>query len=238
MSNCFVVNCAAYTAVDKAELEIEAAYRVNAIAPEYLAATCNKIGAPLLHISTDYVFDGASSGAWKENDQVQPLSVYGRSKLAGETAVRTRHPLHIILRTSWVFSSLGTNFVTTMLRISREQRHIRVVNDQFGGPTAAEDIASAILAIMETSQTQNFGKWGTYHYSGSPSVSWYEFANAVLADTSIHLSPIKTAEYRTLAKRPLNSVLDCSRIAAVFGLEQPDWRPSLRRVTKELSASS
>jgi dTDP-4-dehydrorhamnose reductase len=230
----FVINCAAYTAVDRAETDIGEAYRLNAVAPEQIAMVCAKAGAPLIHLSTDYVFDGAGSRPAKEDDVARPLSVYGRSKLAGEIAVRMGAPAHVILRTSWVFSPHGTNFVKTIRRIGGERAGLRVVDDQIGGPTAARDIAGAIVAIVDAAATPGFAPWGTYHFSGAPAVSWHAFARAILADREAAVTATTTAEYAAPARRPTSSVLDCGRIGTVFGIMQPDWRPALAEVLRQL----
>ena len=177
-----VVNCAAYTAVDRRSPMRDAAYRVNSLGAENIAAACAEEGIPLVHLSTDYVFDGASSRPATEDDPPQPLNVYGRSKLDGELKVRERLASHILLRTSWVFSAHGPNFVKTILRRARSQSELRVVNDQIGGPTAADDLAVAILRMADACKEPGFRDWGTYHFSGAPPVSWYDFACAVLAD--------------------------------------------------------
>jgi dTDP-4-dehydrorhamnose reductase len=230
----FVVNCAAYTAVDRAETEAEAARAVNALGAGTIAAACAAAGIPLVHLSTDYVFDGESPWPEREDDPPRPLSVYGQSKLAGEIAVRERLDRHIILRTSWVFSAHGQNFVKTILRLASTQAELRIVDDQVGGPTAADDIARAILRIVDTSARPGFADWGTYHFSGAPAVSWCAFARAI-AQPSVPVLPIATTDYPRPARRPLNSVLDCSRISDVFGIEQPDWRVALRQVLQELT---
>jgi dTDP-4-dehydrorhamnose reductase len=230
----FVINCAAYTAVDRAETNIGEAYRLNAVAPEQIAMVCAKIGAPLIQLSTDYVFDGTGSRPAQEEDAPRPLSVYGRSKLAGEIAVRMGTPAHIILRTSWVFSPHGINFVKTIRRIAGERAALRVVDDQVGGPTAACDIAAAVHAIIDAAATPSFACWGTYHFSGAPAVSWLDFARASLADGKAEVTATTTAEYAAPARRPMSSVLDCSRVRAVFGIPQPDWRPALAEVLRQL----
>jgi dTDP-4-dehydrorhamnose reductase len=234
----FVVNCAAYTAVDRAETDAQAANRVNVIGAGNVAAASAKVAIPLLHLSSDYVFDGQSRRPAREDDEPGPLSVYGRSKFAGELAVRERLKSHIILRTSWIFSAHGQNFVKTILRLANAKPELRVVADQIGGPTAADDIAKAILDIIAISTRPDFGQWGTYHFSGAPGVSWFEFAKAIVADSSAVVLPIATKDYPLPARRPLNSVLDCSRISRVFGIAQPDWRVALRNVLSELAAKS
>src|SRR5262245_652322 len=232
----WVVNCSAYTAVDQAETEQEAAHRVNAIGPANIAAACAAAGIALVHISTDYVFDGESPHPAREDDPPRPLSVYGRSKLGGETAVRETLARHIILRTSWVFSAHGQNFVRTILRLARTQSDLRIVADQIGGPTAASDIAAAILAIVSAGSHGGFAAWGTYHFCGAPAVSWCEFGRAILAGSHVAIHPIASEDYPRPARRPRNSFLNCSRILEVFGVRQPDWRIALREVCRMLAA--
>ena len=222
-----VVNCAAYTAVDEAEAHEEAAYRVNATGVVNVAAACAGAGIPLIHLSTDYVFDGESPRPYREDDTPRPLNAYGRTKLAGEEEVRRYLPAHIILRTSWIFSAHGQNFVRTILRLARTRRELRVVNDQFGGPTAAADIAKAILDISTAVERPGFGGWGTYHFAGAPSVSWYEFACSILGAGGPKVLPVSTKQFPRAARRPRNSVLDCSRLEQAFGITQPDWRMDL-----------
>jgi dTDP-4-dehydrorhamnose reductase len=234
----FVINCAAYTAVDQAETEVEAAYRVNATGAENVATTCAEAGVPLVHLSTDYVFDGESRKPAREDDPPRPLNVYGQSKLAGEIAVRQRVGTHIILRSSWIFSARGHNFVKTILGLAKTQSELRVVDDQVGGPTPADDVAKAILDIIATSAKPGFSDWGTYHFSGVPPVSWCGFARAIVADSGAVVSPVATKDYPRPARRPLNSVLDCSRILRVFGVVQPDWRVALGKVLKTLTTKA
>ena len=174
----------------------------------------------------------------REDDKPRPLGVYGQSKLGGELAVRERLKSHIILRTSWIFSAHGQNFVKTILRLANTKPELRVVADQIGGPTAADDVATAILDIIAISTAPKFGQWGTYHFSGTPAVSWFEFANAIVAHRGAVVLPIATQDYPLPARRPSNSVLDCSRIYSVFGIVQPDWRVALRNVLNELAVKS
>jgi dTDP-4-dehydrorhamnose reductase len=228
-----VVNCAAYTAVDRAESEPEAAFRVNARAPGLMAELSARRNIPLIHISTDYVFDGSGARPWREDDPVGPLNVYGRSKLAGEDAIRERAAEHVILRTSWIFSGHGQNFVRSMLRLAETRPRLRIVSDQRGGPTAATDIAAAILAVVDRISS-GAPAWGTYHFSGAPFTTWYDFAASILADRDVAIEPIATEDYPVPAARPKNSMLDCSRIRSVFGIEQPDWRHALPAVLREL----
>jgi dTDP-4-dehydrorhamnose reductase len=231
-----VINCAAYTSVDRAETEEEAAYRVNTAGAENLAKVCAAAGLPLVHLSTDYVFDGASPRPAREDDPTGPLNVYGRSKLGGEVAVRTCLESHIILRTSWIFSVDGKNFAKTIARLASQQAQLRIVDDQVGGPTAADDLAKAILAIVAASAEPGFTDWGTYHFSGAPAVSRFEFARAILADSGAVALPVATTDEPTLARRPASSVFDCSRIFRVFGIRQPDWRVALGNMREELAA--
>lgn len=230
------VNCAAYTAVDRAEIDAENAYRVNALGPQQIATACAQADIALIHISTDYVFDGENPRPAREDDPPGPLSVYGRSKLAGEEKVREALAKNIILRTSWVFSPHGVNFVTTVLRLAQSQPELRIVADQTGGPTAAGDIAHAILAVARACEQPGFAAWGTYHFSGAPPVSWYEFARAIMGKRGIPVVPVKTKDFPRPARRPKNSVLDCSRILQTFGIGQPDWRPALASVCDALAA--
>jgi dTDP-4-dehydrorhamnose reductase len=235
----FVLNCAAYTAVDRAETEVEAANRVNRIGAGNVADACAQAAIPLFHLSTDYVFDGHDPRPAREDDEPRPLSVYGQSKLGGELAIRERLKSHIILRTSWIFSAHGQNFVKTILRLASARPELRVVADQIGGPTAADDIATAILDIIAAIYgAPDFDQWGTYHFSGVPAVSWFEFAKAIVADRNAVVLPIATKDYSLPARRPLNSVLDCSRVHRFFGIAQPDWRVALRNVLNELAVKS
>ncbi|WP_343116137.1 dTDP-4-dehydrorhamnose reductase [Ostreiculturibacter nitratireducens] len=229
-----VINAAAWTAVDKAEAEEETARRVNAEAPGTMARACAELGIPLVHISTDYVFDGSGTTPWLPDDTTAPLGAYGRTKLAGEEAVRAAGEAHVILRTSWVFSAHGTNFVKTMLRLGAERDRLTIVADQVGGPTPAADIAGACLAIAEALKADP-SKSGTYHFAGTPDVSWADFARAIFARAGLRTSveDIPTSAYPTPARRPANSRLDCSGLEA-FGLTRPDWRTGLDAVLAEL----
>ena len=236
-----VVNAAGYTAVDEAESEPELAFAVNRDGPTYLASACGKVGIPLVHISTDYVFDGQKKGAYLETDPVSPLSVYGKSKAAGEVAVRKHLREHFILRTGWVYGVHGHNFVKTMLRLGREREEVQVVTDQYGCPTYAADLAETILRIAAQLQEGRQIIWGTYHYCGKGVTSWHGFAEEIfrLANqyTSLkvkRIEPISTAEYPTPAKRPANSVLDCSLVEKEFGIRSRPWSESLARMIKEM----
>lgn len=232
-----VVNAAAYTAVDRAEQESDRAFAVNRDGPANLARACAVRGIPLLHISTDYVFDGRKSEPYTEDDPVDPLGVYGRSKWAGEQAVRERLARHLILRVSWVFGVQGHNFVKTMLRLMREREELRVVADQRGCPTYAGDVAAALLSVARRLPFSDDSSWGTYHFCGSPATSWHGFACTIRDRVGRFVTPvtrrvvaIDTADYPTPAARPANSVLDCRRIREMFGIVPSDWSRGLEQV--------
>ncbi len=233
-----VVNAAGYTAVDKAETERETARRLNAEAPAELAAAARASGARFFHLSTDYVFDG-SGGAYTENAATAPLNVYGKTKRDSEIAVLAAAPDAIVMRTSWVFSEYGANFVKTMLHLGSTRDALRIVEDQIGGPTPARAIARAILAIASKLHRGAAGA-GVYHYQGVPVVSWADFAQAIfeVADLNVAIRKIPTSEYPTPARRPLRTVLDCARIERDFGLSAPDWRSDLFQVVDALQGSS
>ena len=230
-----VVNAAAYTAVDKAESDREAAFAVNRDGPANLAVACAEHGIPLIHVSTDYVFDGSRPGAYREDDPVAPLGVYGTSKFAGEEAVRAACPQHVILRTAWVYGVHGHNFVKTMLRLGRERDSLRVVDDQHGCPTFAGDLAEAVLAIAARLRAGDVPAegWGTFHCTGSGHTSWCGFAREIFGGVAPHwdrvpeVQGIASSDYPTPARRPANSVLDCSRLEHVYGIRLRDWRPAL-----------
>jgi dTDP-4-dehydrorhamnose reductase len=233
-----VVNCAAYTAVDRAESERELAFAVNAEGAGIVGRAAAERGLPLVHLSTDYVYAGTGTAAYREDQPVAPVNVYGASKAAGDAAVAAGDPAHLILRVSWVFGVHGANFVKTMLRLGRDRRELRVVDDQKGGPTAAGDIAEAIMAMAGRCLQPGFAAWGIYHFAGRPSTSWYGFARAIFARAAgpaPRLVPIKSRDYPTPATRPLNSMLECGRIRCVFGIDRPDWRRSLSRVIADLA---
>jgi dTDP-4-dehydrorhamnose reductase len=236
-----IVNAAGYTAVDRAEAEPEAAFAVNAAGPAHLAEAAAAAGSALVHLSTDYVFDGAKAGAYTEDDPVGPLGVYGASKAAGEEAVRARLERHVILRTSWVFSSHGTNFVRTMLRLGRERDRLQMVADQRGCPTAAADIADAIFGIARRLLLERRGDaWGTCHFAGRGPTTWYGFAEAIFERAQAfwgrrpEVVPITTADYPTPARRPAMSVLDCARFEHIFGLPRRPWTEQLDAVLQSL----
>ena len=223
----WVINCAAYTAVDKAQTDKEAAFRINGDAPGYLAAACRDAGARLIHISTDYVFPGDSDIPLKETDPTGPINVYGASKLAGEQQALAQNPEGtVIIRTSWVYSRYGSNFVKTMIRLMTERPIINVVEDQIGSPTYAADLAAAILHILAGDHFLP----GIYHYSNEGRISWYQFALAIREDigSTCTVNPIPTSGFPTPAKRPHYSLLDKSLIRNTFHVAIPNWRPSLQ----------
>lgn len=234
-----IINAAAYTAVDKAEQESELAYAINRDGPLNLARAANKINAAIIHISTDYVFNGDSEESYTESDTTAPQGEYGRSKLAGEQAVAQACPKHIILRTAWVFGEHGNNFVKTMFRLAKTRETLGVVADQFGGPTYAGDIANAILTITKQIACDNHA-YGIYNFSGFPYVSWHAFAEKIFElalDQDVLVQPIKvnpitTLDYPTPAKRPANSRLNCHKIDSTFGVQQSDWKAALTRINK------
>jgi dTDP-4-dehydrorhamnose reductase len=235
----FLVNAAAYTAVDKAESEPDAARRANEEGPRVLAEAAARHGIPLLHISTDYVFDGAKQGAYVEDDPTAPLGVYGATKLAGEEAVRVALPEHVILRTAWVYARHGRNFLKTMLKLADERPELRVVADQRGSPTSADDIAAAILRVAEAAK-EGRARWGTYHFAGTGETTWHGFATRIVAEQAAltgkrpEVVPITTADHPTPARRPANSVLDSSRFASAFGYRARPWEEETRRIVQSL----
>lgn len=230
-----VVNAAAWTAVDRAEAEEEAARVVNAHAPAAMARAAAERGLPFVHISTDYVFPGTGEAPHRPEDPTGPLGAYGRTKLAGEEGVRAAGGRHAILRTSWVFSAHGANFVKTMLRLGRERAEVSVVADQVGGPTPAAAIADACLTVARA--LAGGAEGGTFHLAGAPDVSWAGFAEAIMAEAGLaaRVNPIPTAAYPTPARRPANSRLDCSSLERAFGVGRPDWRAGLRDVLRDLA---
>jgi dTDP-4-dehydrorhamnose reductase len=229
-----IINAAAHTAVDQAESEPELAFAINAIAPGILARQALELGIPLIHYSTDYVFDGSKAAPYNEDDVPNPLGVYGKSKLAGEHAITEVQGQHLILRTSWVYSTHGHNFLLTMQRLLQEKPELRIVADQIGAPTWAGTIANSTLALIERWQAGESGAWGTYHLSAQGETSWFGFAQAIgealreQGKPCAHLLPIPSSDYPTPAARPLNSRLDCSRLLREWGVSQPDWQTALR----------
>lgn len=237
----YFVNCAAYTAVDKAESEKELAYKINADAPGVIAAACKRNNSRLIHISTDYVFNGNGQRPYKEDDPTDPVNLYGDSKLRGEQNVMQQGPASIIIRTAWVYSEFGKNFVKTMLRLMGEKDSINVVSDQYGTPTYAADLAEAIMKIISVLDTESDSTGsshaGIYHFSNEGNISWYEFAVAIrdIAGKKCEVKPIPTSAYPTPAKRPSFSVLDKSKISAAFGVSIRPWRESLEECLKKLN---
>lgn len=230
-----VINAAAYTAVDQAESEEELAEVVNGAAPAAMARACAELGIPFVQISTDYVFNGSGAAPWPVDAPTGPLGAYGRTKLIGEEGVRDAGGVHAILRTSWVFSAHGKNFVKTMLRLGAERDRLTIVADQIGGPTPAGDIAEACLSIA-TQLRDDPSKSGTYHFSGAPDVSWADFAREIFAQANLActVEDIPTTAFPTPARRPANSRLDCSSTARIFGINRPDWRQGLSRILKDI----
>ncbi len=233
-----VINAAAYTAVDRAEEERETAFAVNRDGPRRLAEACAEVGVPLVHISTDYVFDGSKTSAYSESDPVNPLGVYGESKEAGERAIRDVLERHVIVRTAWVFSAHRQNFVKTMLRLGEERDELRIVADQFGCPTAAAQLAEGLLQIATMAGDAD---WGTYHLCGAERTSWHGFAREIFAgrarltgQPSPLLHPVATSEFPTPARRPANSELDCTKVKTRFGIAAPDWHAGLEEVLRDL----
>jgi len=234
-----IINAAAYTAVDKAEDDVQLANVVNGDAPGAMALAAAARGIPFLHISTDYVFNGSGTQARKPNDAVDPLGVYGRSKLLGEERVQSAGGSYAVLRTSWVFSAHGANFVKSMLRLGADRDALSIVSDQIGGPTPAADIAATLLR-MAGAFAGGTGKAGTYHYAGTPAVSWADFAREIFTQSglNVRVNDIPSSDYPTPAKRPLNSRLDGSTLAADYGINPPDWKTGLRKVLTELGQVS
>jgi dTDP-4-dehydrorhamnose reductase len=231
-----VINAAAYTAVDKAESEPQVAHAINAEGPAVLAAGCAKRSIPLIHISTDYVFDGTKTSPYIEDDAIAPLGVYGRSKADGEEAVRRLNPQHVIVRTSWVYGPDGANFLKTMLRLAAERDEVGVVGDQHGAPTRADDLAAALLDVSDSLlKSPAVDRWGTYHLAGGGQTTWHGFAAKIFQHTAAQglktprLKQIATADYPTPARRPAYSVLDQAKIGKSFGVKMPNWSDSLAR---------
>jgi dTDP-4-dehydrorhamnose reductase len=230
-----LMNCAAYTAVDKAESEPEAAFAVNRDGPANLADECERLGIPLIHISTDYVFNGKSNRPYLEEDAADPLNVYGLSKWEGEEAVRSRLARHLIVRTSWLYGSRGQNFVKTMLKLGKEREELKVVSDQYGCPTWSFDLAGCLVRIGERALAGSEEvPWGTYHFCGEGITTWYHFALAILDEArrreSVRIavvSPVPSSSYPTVAARPMYSALDCGKIEASLGIAPPPWEKSL-----------
>lgn len=239
-----IVSAAAYTAVDRAESDVDAAFRINGEAPREIADVASRMGIPVVHLSTDYVFDGTKSGPYLETDPVCPLGVYGASKLFGEQAVAETTDNHAVLRTAWVYSPFGNNFLITMLRLARERTEVSVVDDQIGNPTSALDIADGVISVLQNLLTSDAPELrGTFHMTGSGTASWADFANhifraaASLGAPSASVKRISTDEYPTPAKRPGNSQLSCERLANIHGVRLPQWQDSVVSVVNRLIAS-
>lgn len=236
----FCINCAAYTAVDKAESEKELAWRINAEATGYLAGAGHAHQCRFIHISTDYVFDGNGTKPYRETDPVNPAGVYGASKLEGERLAQQHNPESIIIRTSWVYSVFGKNFVKTMLKLMHDRPAISVVNDQVGSPTYAADLAAAIMqVIIHIHEHGDAGAGGIYHFSNEGIISWYDFAVAIkeLSGSNCIIHPIPSAQYPTPAKRPAYSVLDKTKIRDTFGIIPREWKPALRECFTRLTGN-
>ena len=233
----FCINCAAYTAVDKAEKEPEQAHLVNVLAVEALAMACAQKNIPLVHISTDYVYHNHENTPLHETDRKNPRSIYGKTKLEGEQRALSAWAKTLIVRTSWVYSAFGTNFVKTMLNLSQRNSEVRVIADQIGSPTYARDLAGALLEIvLDIKSNPHFQQYGVYQYSNEGVCSWYDFAHAIfeLSQSKTHLSPIRTLDYPTPATRPAYSVMEKTRTKSTFGLKIPHWRDSLKACLKVL----
>jgi dTDP-4-dehydrorhamnose reductase len=239
-----LINAAAYTAVDEAESEQEVAFAVNRDGAAHLAAACQETGIPLIHLSTDYVFDGTAIRPYREDTPAAPLGSYGRSKWEGEEAVRSGYQEHLIIRTVWLYGSHGTNFVKTILRLAREREVLQVVDDQHGCPTWTRDLAEALVVMCRRiGQDRNTTPWGTYHFCSAGQTTWYGFAQAIVEEARAFeplvvqkVVPIPTAAYPTPARRPANSVLDCAKIQAAFGITTRPWRASLHECMQEFYA--
>ena len=229
-----IINAAAHTAVDQAESEPDAAFAINAIAPGILAEKAKPLGIPLIHYSTDYVFDGSKPAPYTEADTPNPLGVYGQSKLAGEQAIAAVGGQYLVLRTSWVYSNHGKNFLLTMQRLLQEKPQMRIVADQIGAPTWAGSIANSTLALIERWQAGTAGEWGVYHLTAQGETSWFGFAEAIgehlrkQGKACAELEAIPSSAYPTPAQRPLNSRLDCSRLRQQWHVSQPQWQDALR----------
>lgn len=240
-----VVNAAAYTAVDLAEQQEDIAFKVNGDAARAMAQALAKRSVPLIHVSTDYVFDGKGTSRYREEDKVSPLGVYGNSKLAGEVAVQEAHQKHLILRTSWVYSQFGKNFVKTMLNLMAQRDEVRIVDDQTGCPTSAHDLAHAILELCGVATSAEFDKFGTYHLTSDQEMTWFEFGKSIhkialqewgedWKGKNCTILPIKSSEFPTAAKRPEYSVLSCRLINDTFGIKLPNVEDSLTAVIRRL----
>ena len=235
-----IINCAAYTQVDKAEQEVELANQINHLAVKQLASIANKQQARLIHISTDYLFDGESDKPYTETDTTNPINVYGKTKLSGEKALQAVIPMNaLIVRTSWLYSEHGNNFVSTMLRLGKEQDELNVVSDQIGSPTYATDLANAVLAIIQNEEFREEDQaTQVYHYSNEGEISWYELAKEIfkIAKIDCKVSPITTQQYPTPATRPRNTLMNKDKVAKTFGINILDWKESLNTCITTLKA--
>ncbi len=237
-----IVNATAYNFVDLAEENETEAFKVNQDALDFISTFCNKLNIPLIHISTDFVFDGNSSQPYKEDDKVNPLNIYGKSKVGGENVIKKNLDKHIIIRTSWVFSEIGSNFLKTILKLLETKKSISIVNNQIGSPTSANSISDIIMKILKIYSNNKSLKWGTYHFSGYPYCSWYEFANEISSQylkfsgslNCASLVPIDSESYKSKALRPKNSRLNCSKINKIFGFKQDDWKESLNVIIRNI----
>ena len=232
-----IVNTAAYTAVDKAESEPELAMQINGIAPGIIAEEAKRIGAVLIHFSTDYVFDGSGAARWKEEDTPNPINVYGKTKLEGEIAIQAIDSAYIILRTSWIYGSHGNNFLKTMLRLFNERESLNIVSDQYGAPTSTNTLAMSVVKIInEINNKVLQDVKGVYHLADQGETTWYGFACEIknLTGSQIQLNPVLSENYKTAAKRPLNSRLSTSKILSTFELELPNWKDSLQTVYRDI----
>ncbi|WP_339753667.1 dTDP-4-dehydrorhamnose reductase [uncultured Winogradskyella sp.] len=231
----YLINCAAYTAVDKAESDADNAHKINTQGSENLAKICSAFNTTLIHISTDFVFNGDSKAPYKEEDKTNPIGVYGASKLNGEQRIKEILDQYFIIRTSWLYSEHGENFLKTMLRLSKDHNELGVVGDQIGSPTYAKDLAAVILKIIEKNNTD----YGLYHYSNLGVISWFDFASEIFSQSHIiiKLNNIKTEQYPTPAERPNYSVLDASKISKALDIEIPNWKDSLSKALSNLTTN-
>jgi len=225
----YVINCAAYTAVDQAEDHREQAFLVNATGTHNLAKACKEKNIPLIQLSTDYVFDGNKKTAYCEEDHANPLNVYGASKWQGEELLRATWDRHLILRVSWVFGRFGNNFVKTILRLAQERDELKIIADQLGGPTGARHIAKVICTLLQHPKLHDH--WGTYHYTDAPVTNWFEFAKNFITPSICKILPLLAAEYPSKTTRPYNSALNCDKIFRTFGITQANWQEELQGIT-------
>ncbi|MFH2046222.1 MAG: dTDP-4-dehydrorhamnose reductase [Pseudomonadota bacterium] len=240
-----VVNAAAYTNVDKAEEERDVCFAANCFGPENIAAVCNSLSIPLIHISTDYVFDGSANTPYTETDKISPINVYGKSKAEGEILVRNIIEKHIIIRTSWLYGIHGNNFVKTILRLGKEKEVISVVSDQYGSPTFATDLSNAVLTISSQIKNGNSNIWGTYNFCGAGITTWHGFAEKIIEEAKQYMQikttmvkPIASKDYPVKAGRPSYSALDCSLIKRQFGISPKPWQESLKASIKIICSNT